>query len=912
MSMLSALFSLAMAAPAPAAVAAAPLTPTALTPTASVEGINEYTLPNGLRVLTFVDESKPTATVNITYFVGSRHEDYGESGMAHLLEHLLFKGTPTTPNVAQALSEHGARANGTTWLDRTNYYETFPATDANVEWALKLEADRMINSFVAKKDLDTEMTVVRNEFEMGENNPGRVLMQRALSSAYLWHNYGNATIGARADLEAVPIERLQAFYRRYYQPDNAVLVIAGKFDEKKALSVVSNVYGKIPRPTRVLNTTYTREPAQDGERSVTLRRIGDVQSVLSVYHVPAGAHPDFAALDVLTGILGSTPSGRLYKALVEAKKATSVYGYGFQTREPGVLIFGAEVRKDQALDAARDALLKTVEELGKKPPNDVEVERSRAELLKDFDQTVNVSERLALQVSEWAAMGDWRLFFIHRDRIKAVKTADVTRVATTYLKGSNRTLGIYAPTDKPDRVDIPEVGDISQLVKDYKGAAAVAAGEVFDATPEAIEARTVRGSLKSGAKLVKLYKKTRAELVFLTLNLHLGNEKALMGKDLAGSLVPNMLLRGTKTKTREQLKDAFDQLRAQVNVRGDATKCTVTVEVEKKNLAATLALVREVLREPKFDAKEFELLRQAELAQLENAKSQPQALGAIQFQKHLSPWPKGHPYYVMGIDESLAGLKAAKAQDTAKFYADMYGAEAAELAVVGDFDDAAVGAFAAQALEGWKPKTKFERIRQVYKKAPAQVFDIATPDKANAFFMTGLQLELSDSDPDYPAVLLGNYMLGGGFLSSRLADLRQKQGTSYGVGSYVQAHPVDRVGTFTGYAIYAPENRDKVVLGFKTEIAKVLKDGFRPDEIKAAKAGLLESRKVQRGNDGQLASVLANNAFIDRSFAFDAALEAKLQALDDKTIVEAMRKHIVPADISEVRAGDFSKKQNGT
>jgi len=217
---------------------------------ASVEGITEYTLDNGLRVLLFPDPSKPTATINITYLVGSRHEGYGETGMAHLLEHMVFKGSPKHPNIPQELTEHGSRPNGTTWYDRTNYFETVPATDENITWALDLEADRMVNSFIAKKDLETEFSVVRNEFEMGENSPFNVLLERVMSTAFLWHNYGKSTIGARSDIEQVPIERLQAFYRKYYQPDNAILMVAGKIDEANTLRLVAEKFGPIPKPVR--------------------------------------------------------------------------------------------------------------------------------------------------------------------------------------------------------------------------------------------------------------------------------------------------------------------------------------------------------------------------------------------------------------------------------------------------------------------------------------------------------------------------------------------------------------------------------------------------------------------------------------------------------------------------------------
>src|SRR5580765_8088393 len=246
---------------------------------ASVEGITEYQLDNGLRVLLFPDSSQSKVTVNMTVLVGSRQEGYGETGMAHLLEHMVFKGTPRHPKIPKALQEHGAQFNGSTSDDRVNYFETLTATDENLEFAIDLEADRMVNSYIKQEDLDSEMTVVRNEFERGENSPGAVLSERISAAAYDWHNYGKSTIGNRSDIERVPVDNLRAFYKKYYQPDNVVLIVAGKFEEAKALALVQKYFGPIPRPERKLVATYTEEPAQDGERSVILRRVGDVSMV---------------------------------------------------------------------------------------------------------------------------------------------------------------------------------------------------------------------------------------------------------------------------------------------------------------------------------------------------------------------------------------------------------------------------------------------------------------------------------------------------------------------------------------------------------------------------------------------------------------------------------------------------------
>src|SRR5688500_15338026 len=509
---------------------AAPALPKGFERVTSVEGITEYRLANGLRVLMFPDQTKQNITVNIVYHIGSRHENYGETGMAHLLEHLVFKGTPKHPNIPQELTSHGARPNGTTWTDRTNYFETFAATDEHLNWALDLEADRRVNSHIAKKDLDSEMTVVRNEFELGENSPFRELLDRTMAASDLWHNYGKTTIGARSDIENVPIDRLQAFYKRYYQPDNAVLLVAGKFDEPKTLALVHKYFSPLPRPTRTLERVYTTEPTQDGERSVTLRRVGDTQLVNVLYHVPSGAHEEFAAIDIIAQVLGDTPSGRLHKALVETKKASSIFGFSFQWREPTLTMFGAEVRLGSSLDSAKDTLLETVEGLGATPPTKEEVERARAQLLTQIDLNLNRSDLIGLTMSESIGAGDWRLFFLHRDRVRKVTTEEVQKVAAKYFKPSNRTLGMFIPTKQPDRAEIPATPDVAAALKDYKGDPAIAAGEAFDPSPAHIESRTSRNATPSGLTMALLPKKTRGGTVVAQLVLRYGDEKSLMDR----------------------------------------------------------------------------------------------------------------------------------------------------------------------------------------------------------------------------------------------------------------------------------------------------------------------------------------------------------------------------------------------
>jgi zinc protease len=874
----------------------------------TVEGITEYRLQNGLRVLMFPDQSKQTATVNITYMVGSKFENYGETGMAHLLEHLVFKGTPNHPNIPQELTEHGARPNGTTWTDRTNYFETFNATDENLAWALDLEADRMVNSYIAKKDLESEMTVVRNEFEAGENDPFSVLLERVMSTAYLWHNYGKSTIGSRADLENVPIDRLQAFYRKYYQPDNAVLTVVGKVDEERTLKLINEKFGVIPKPAREIPPTYTLDPTQDGERSVTLRRVGDTQVAIAAYHIPAGSHPDFAAIDIISQILGSEPSGRLYKSLVDSKKASSAGAFNFQWKEPGLLFAFAQVLKDKSLDDAKVTMLKTLDDLATTPPTQEEVDRAKNELLKGIDLMFNSSERIGLTLSESIGAGDWRLLFLNRDRVKSVTLDDVKRVAAYYFKPDNRTTGIFLPTEKPERAEIPATPDVDAMVKDYKGNQEVSAGEAFDPSPANIESRTKRSDLPNGMKLALLPKKTRGESVEARITLRFGDEKSLSGKATAGEFVTALLNRGTTKHTRQQIKDEFDRLKANVTITGGATQAVINITTTKPNLPEVLKLTAEVLKEPNFPADEFEKLKNEQLADIESQRSEPQAIAFTNFQRHINPYPKTDPRYVTDFDEDVANIKAITLAEVKSFHSSLYGASNATMSIVGDFDAAETTKLVTDLLGSWKSPVPYTRL--VSKAAPVETINksFEAPDKANAFFVAGFNFDFRDDNPDYPALVLGNYMLGGGFLNSRLATrIRQKEGLSYGVGSQFTSGSLDPVGSFLAYAIYAPENVEKLEVAFKEEMVKAATEGFTAEEIAAAKSGWTQSRTVTRSQDGSLAGTLNNYLFIKRDLLWDKAYEEKVLALTPEQINAAIKKYFTLDKINIFKAGDFAK-----
>ena len=891
----------ATAKPAAAKPVAAAALPEKVT---SVEGITEYRLANGLRVLLYPDQSKPTVTVNITYMVGSRHENYGETGMAHLLEHLVFKGTPRFPNLSKDFNERGARRNGTTWLDRTNYYELLQATDDNLKWALEMEADRMVHSYIAKKDLDSEMTVVRNEYERGENAPFSVLLKRSQSIAYDWHNYGNSTIGNRSDIENVKIENLQAFYRLYYQPDNAVLLVAGKFDEARALQWIGQYFGAIPKPARELPKLWTVEPTQDGERTFTVRRKGDIQIVLLAYKVPSALHADADAVGFINYALTDSPTGRLHKALVETGKAAQVIGVPLEGKDGSLHLIGAVVKKGEAIEPVQAELIRIVESFAQAPISDEELARAKKNFANDAERALNNHESIGVQMSEYIALGDWRLFFLGRDRAETMTAAQVADVAAKYYKRDNRVVGQFLPEDAPQRAEIPPPPAIADVLKDFKGKQVTSVAEAFDPSNANIDARTKRFDV-GGLKVALLSKKTKGETVNLSMRLRSGDEKSLFGKGTVSSMTGQMLARGTSKFTRAQLADEYDKLK----MAGGVSGLSAGFQTTRENLVAAIKLAAHVMREPSFPESEFEQLRKQTLTGIESQKSDPQALAGVAIAQHFNIFPRGDLRYASSFAEAEEDARAVTLQQVKDFHKTFYAAVKGEIAIVGDFDEAAVTQAIREAFGDWKGGVPYVRLSNPYRDIAPANQALETPDKENATFVARVNIDMNEDDPDHAALYLANYIMGGGagFDSRLTARIRVKDGLSYGVGSQLSVPSTDRGGSWGAGAIAAPQNIAKVEAAFREEVARALKDGFTAAEVTAAKSGAMQRRLQSRAQDGAVAGGWVANLDLGKTFAWSQQFEDRITALTAAEVSAAFRKYVDPDKITIVKAGDFAK-----
>lgn len=876
----------------------------------SVEGIKEYSLPNGLKILLIPDAAQSNVVVNIVYNVGSRHEGYGETGMAHLLEHMLFKRSAKFSEIKKAIADKGAEANGTTFYDRTNYYEILPATDENLTWALDMEADRMITSAILQSDLDKEFSVVRNEFEIGENNPSGILRERIFSSAYLWHNYGNSTIGSKEDIERVKATSLKNFYKKYYQPNNATLIVGGKFDEKKTLDLIAKYFAIIPKSKQSIEPTYTVEPAQDGERFIELKRNGDMQYVAMAYHTPSFSDKENAANTALISILTNNPSGALYKALIETKLATNVYGFSITLKDPGLAYFACEIPKDKDLKTAQDAFLQTMNEVPKMTFTEDDLKRAKNELLKQFENTYNKTINLTIALTENIGAGDWRLFFIDRDNVEKLTVADIQNVAKKYYLQSNRTWGRFVPENNAERVKVSDAPDIAVLTNGYKGKTLEANKATFETSVANILKTTEIGKLASGGQYALLEKPSKGDKIEARFLLRMGDEKSLEGKNLIADLTARMLKLGTKTRSKKDINDQLDQYKTNINVQGNVDGLYVGVSTDKNNLNNALTLLKDILRNPIFDASEFEKMKLEMKSGLEANKSEPQALVSEAIEKKTALYPKSHPYYSQTSDEKIAELSTITLDDLKKYYNDFYNGSSSKIAFVGGLDKKSIKTFLTETFDNWNAKFAYTRIPTQYFEINAYNNTIQVNDKTNAIVLGKVNLNIGTNEPDYPAVEIANELLGGGaFMSSRIPKrLREAEGMSYGAGSFVSGNGIDKTGDWGVYAFFNPSFKDKLDNALKEEIQKASDKGFTKEEFDAAVKSWLQQRQTTLGTDEFLARQLREYLDQNKSFKEYSDYENKVKALDVAKVNAAMKKYFDMQKFVLIYAGDFTKK----
>ncbi|SIS49783.1 zinc protease [Kaistella chaponensis] len=878
----------------------------------NIEGVKEYSLTNGMKILLIPDGSQSNMIVNIVYKVGSKDEGYGEKGMAHLLEHMLFKSTKNLGDIKKQLSDKGGAANGTTYYDRTNYFEIFPSNDENLKWAINMEADRMINATILQSDLDKEFSVVRNEFEIGENQPSGVLMDKVFSTAYMWHNYGNSTIGSKEDIERVKANTLRKFYEKYYQPDNAVLLIGGKFDENNALKYVTEYFANLPKPTRELGGTYTVEPPQDGEKTIVLNRAGESKLVAAAYHTAAYADKDYAALAALSEILSANPSGYLYKNLVETQKVSNIWAYSPEVRDPGMMYFNFDVPKDKDLNVTENLVKTELDKIATNNYTQEDLTRAKSKLLKQIADRKNNTIDYTISLTEIIGAGNYKLGFLYRDHVEKLTLADIKNVAQKYFKSNNRTIGLFLPTANEMRVKPSEFlpSQIASITSGYKGKDLEKEATPFEATIANLKKNLSEGLLLNGMKYGLINKEVKGEKIMATFKLPFGNEKDLAGKNSIANLTAELLKAGTKTKTKEQIQDKLDQLKSSIDTRINGQNLFITIETYKNSYEEVMDVLKDLLSNSTFPQNELTKTVAEYTTTLEGQLKDPQALAQNELQRLAMPYPKESIFYKASLQEEIDDAKKVTREQILNFYTNILGANNGVGTVLGNLDPKIAKTSLENTFGKWNAKSNYTVINPTYFETKKMDKNFLTPDKENAMALGTASFRMDQKSADYPSFLLANEILGsGGFLSARLPmRLREKEGISYGVGSFINIPVSNDVASWGFYALFNPLKRDAVDSAIKDEVSKALKDGFTAEEVATNKKSYSNFQKTMLGMDQTLINLVNKKLQYGISLDEYDAINAKIENLKVEEINTALRKYLTLDHLTSVYAGDFNKK----
>ncbi|HJQ34028.1 MAG TPA: pitrilysin family protein [Pyrinomonadaceae bacterium] len=905
------------------------------------EGVREFRLANGLKLLLAENRVAPVATFMVVYRVGSRNEAVGHTGATHLLEHMLFKGTPTFnkakgTQVAATLQRIGADFNATTWYDRTNYFETVPS-DA-LELAVHLEADRMRNSFIADEDRRAEMTVVRNELERGQNEPMLVLDEAVYAAAFREHPYHHPTIGWRADVENVPTARLKEFYDTFYHPNNATAMVVGDFDESEALTLVAKYFGAFPASPAPIPEVYTDEPRQEGERRLVVRRAGELPLVQVAFRAPASlgqdgvlsnaelaaraaAPPeenDIYALVVLAGLLSNGVTSRLYQALVETNLAVSADARVDQFRDPGLFNIyataapGVEPRKVEEVIHAE--LARVAEDLKAE-----EVEKAKRQINAQVAYERDGTSNVAFQMAEAEAVGDWRFYSSYARNVARVTAEDVRRVAADYFKEDARTVGHFIPKgDGGDTGGGSSSDGAGAKSARPKSAKPTPHGYKFHHEPQqqesggagvnrldgtGLSSRVVREELASGAVLLAL-ENPASPTIALRGSLRAGSHFERKDKPGLARITAEMLKRGTLRRGKLELAGALEEVGADVEFEADVFAVEISARSLSADFPALAATLAEMLREPSFPAEELEKLKQQTIA----AVRQRQADTSWRAYERLTQtlFPEENPFYTHAGERLVESIGSITVEDVRGFYESFYGGHSLILSVAGGVPAEEAVRVLREAFEGFEAREGAEvNVADPPTRAAAGREVVVVRDKANVDILLGTAAPLRRDASDYYAAVLANRALGESTLSSRLGlQVRDAEGLTYGIASRFRA-PSLAAGPWYIAVSVNPGNVERAVESALGVVREYVEHGIRPEELEDEKSSAVGSFKVALSTNAGLAAAFWNAEFYRLGLDYVERYPQLVRAVTAEEVNAAIRKYFRPEHLTVVVAGDI-------
>lgn len=896
-------------------------------------GIEEYSYqPNGMNVLLLQDNASPVVTVQIVYRVGSKNEVLGNTGSTHLLEHLMFKGTPTFnkskgTSIPDVLQNTGAQLNATTWFDRTNYYETLPSD--KIALAMQIEADRMRNSLLLKEDKEAEMTVVRNEFERGENDPNSLLDKEIWATAYIAHPYHHSTIGWKSDIEKAPIEVLRNFYNTYYWPDNATLTIIGDFKKDNVFELIEQYFGKITKAPNTMPQPYTEEPQQYGPRKIVIKKPGELGVVYKAYKIPGALHEDLPALNILAEIIGSGPSAILNKTFVDTRLGIYAYAGASNFKEVGLFSIGVGFPTSSKSEDIDAKISEVVAKIQKEGVTQDEVNRVVANISAQTILARDGSSVIASELTEAIARGDWADYVTGIDRLKKVTPADVLRVAQTYLVEDQSTTGYFIPkvsgsnegqnsgANKFMTENGPfyyrEPGQSQSLLEDSSSSSSNVMAEEKDVAVENTynELQTEKSASffkrekVAGIDVVSV-KTSAKDFVTVSASISLGNFANENKNSMLPSLTAAMLSQGTLLNNKFKFSEKLQKLGVTLNITGSTSKINIDFKCLKKDLDQVISLLAEELRSPLMDQTEFENLKQQFIGNTQQKLNDPSQRGSIALTQAI--YLKGNPNYSLSVEEDLANIKIATLEDVKLFHKKYFGPNSMHMVIVGDTDGANLNNSLKKSFKNWSGGvTETLKFEDAAKASKTEVITIT--EKPSAELYIGQYTGLKKSDADFIPFYIGTYTLGGGFAGRLMKTVRDVDGLTYNITSGMGGN-IMTGGYWYVNASFNPSLFQKGLDATMVQVDKWLKDGITEGELENKKANLIGSFKVGLSTTSGLSRTILG--FVERGLepSYINQYPKDIEKVTLKEVNEAIRKYIQPDKMVIIKAGSLDKNGN--
>jgi zinc protease len=887
----------------------------------SFRGIDQYRLKsNDMTILLVPDHTSPVFTFMVVYHVGSRNEAPGNTGSAHLLEHMIFnkstenfgraKGHKTFQEVLYEAGADFSSTNMTTWYDRMNGYSTLPSD--KLELAMRIEADRLGRGLILDSERQSEMSVVRNEYEIGENNPWQALWKATVAAAVQAHPYHWSTIGYRSDIEGVTTEKLREHYKTFFHPNNAEAILVGDFDTDKALALFDREFGSFKKSDKPIPQVITVEPPQEGERRTLVQRPGTVGMVMLGYMRPGAMHADFIPLEVLTSILADGVNSRLYRALVDAGLATNVQANNFTLKDPYPLLIDATLAAGKSHDDVEKAIKAAVAEIVANGVTDEEVKRAQQQIevavIRSRDGTYNYASNLG----ESVASTNWKWFLTYVENIKGVTAAEVKRAAAAYLVPDRATVGWFVPSAAKSGAPPASGGvvaakaDVAQTAKPAAGAAAAPQAPAGKRAAGSFAQRTTRRVLKNGI-ILDVVENHSVPTVAIRGIAFAGDIAAPAGKPAVPSLTAKMLQRGTKTRTKEQIGKLLDDVGASRFYGSSLTETNLSANGMARDLPLLLDVIADELKNPAFSEEELAKAKKELETDYLRADDNTQSR-AIERLAQLV-YRDTHPYYAAGREKLVASNNAATADDLRAFHRARYNGANMIIAIVGDVDAAKTITLVEKHL-GNLPKGERYAVPQLDAVKPAEKGSrevVTMRGKANMNLIMGTASGLRRTDPDYDAALIANAALGQNSLSSRIGRrVRDTEGLSYNLSSrYAWSDQLE--GMWLVNVNVAPQNLAKAMKSTFEEIEKFGREGITDEEVAIQKNFFAGNYQVGLGSNAGIANALVNAEKFGFGPRYLDEFPQRIRAVTKEEVNAATRKHFFPDKLHTVVAGDLEK-----